>query len=177
MFSKACEYAIKATIYVASKSLENVRVKIGDIADNSGSPGAFTAKILGALTKHEIVNSIKGPYGGFEISVDKMKKTKISEIVYAIDGDTIYNGCALGLNKCNAADPCPMHDKFVTIRNELKQMLETTTVFELAHQLKSGKSTLIRETLNLNNQQHGKQRNLVAKLNNSNTTRRQRISD
>ncbi|HRH66655.1 MAG TPA: transcriptional regulator, partial [Bacteroidia bacterium] len=31
MFSKACEYGIKSIIYIASRSLQNERVKIGDI--------------------------------------------------------------------------------------------------------------------------------------------------
>lgn len=144
MFSKACEYGLKAMIYIATQSLENSRVKIGDVADNAGSPEAFTAKILGTLTKHHIVQSLKGPYGGFEIDVNRMKQIKISEIVYAIDGDNIYNGCALGLNECNALEPCPLHEHFVKIRDELKRMLETTTIYDLATQLKSGKTILVR---------------------------------
>lgn len=144
MFSKACEYGLKAMIYIATQSLENKRVKIGDVADNAGSPEAFTAKILGILTKHHIVQSLKGPYGGFEMDVNRMKQIKISEIVYAIDGDNIYSGCALGLNECDASAPCPLHEHFVKIRDELKRMLETTTIYDLATQLKSGKTILVR---------------------------------
>lgn len=144
MFSKACEYGIKSILYIATQSIDGKRVKIVDVANNSGSPEAFTAKILGKLTKAGVVNSYKGPYGGFEIDAHKMKTIKISEIVYAIDGDSIYNGCALGLSECDANDPCPMHEKFYRIRNELKIMLDTTTIYELASKLKSGKSTLIR---------------------------------
>lgn len=144
MFSKACEYGIKAIVYIATQSLDNNRVKIGDVAENTGTPEAFTAKILGTLTKHDIVHSTKGPYGGFEIDIQRMKQIKISEIVYAIDGDNVYNGCALGLSECNAAKPCPMHDKFIKIRSELKRMLETTTIYDLATKITSGKSILIR---------------------------------
>jgi len=144
MFSKSCTHGIKAILYIATQSMEGNRVKIGDVAENTGSPEAFTAKILGALAKHNIVTSVKGPYGGFEIEINRIKEIKISEIVFAIDGDSVYNGCALGLDECNALEPCPMHDKFVLVRNELKKMLKTTTVFELATQLKSGKSILLR---------------------------------
>ena len=49
MFSKTCEYGIKAVLYIASQSLENKRVKIGDIVQNIDSPEAFTSKILGVL--------------------------------------------------------------------------------------------------------------------------------
>ncbi len=144
MFSKACEYGIKAIVYIATQSLEGKRVKIGDIVGSSGSPEAFTGKVLGALTKHHIVNSHTGPYGGFDIDVQRLKEIKISDIVFAIDGDTIYNGCALGFSECGSDQPCPMHDKFVKVRGELKKMLETTSVYDLAMGLKTGKSTLMK---------------------------------
>ncbi|MCO5233359.1 MAG: Rrf2 family transcriptional regulator [Chitinophagales bacterium] len=144
MFSKSCEYAIRATIYIATQSLKSNRVKLGDVAQNAGSPEAFTAKLLGILTKSQIIQSTKGPYGGFEIPKDKMNEIKISQIVYAIDGDSVYNGCGLGLSECDASAPCPMHDKFIKIRVELKRMLETTTIYDLATKIKSGKSILIR---------------------------------
>ena len=73
-----------------------------------------------------------------------MKITKVSEIVFAIDGDSIYNGCGLGLSECSNVQPCPMHNKFVKIRGELKIMLETTTIYDLAIGLKSGESILMR---------------------------------
>ncbi len=144
MFSKACEYGIKAIIYIATQSMQEKRVKIGDIADNVGSPEAFTAKILGALVKHDIVQSLTGPYGGFQIDKGKIESIKLSEIVFAIDGDSIYNGCGLGLSECNEIHPCPVHDKFVKIRADLKSFLHTTTIHELAAGIKSGKTLLYR---------------------------------
>ena len=144
MFSKSCEYGIRALTYIATESLEGKRVKISDVAENADLPEAFTAKILGTLTKQNIVRSLKGPTGGFEIPLDKMKQIKISEIVFAIDGDSIYNGCALGLSECNPDAPCPMHDQFIKVRGELKTMLTTTTIFDLATKIKTGKSILVR---------------------------------
>ncbi len=143
MFSKACEYGIKAMIYIADQSLKGNRVKIGDIARHTDSPEAFTSKILSALTKHDILDSVKGPYGGFSINVQKMKTLEVSKIVAAIDGDSIYKGCALGLKECNNDKPCPLHDKFLKVRNDLKKVLESTTIYDLAIQLKHGNTTLI----------------------------------
>lgn len=144
MFSKSCEYGIRAVIYIASQSLEYRRVKIREVAQQTDSPEAFTAKIVGTLTKHHIVRSQKGPSGGLEIDIESMKNTNISEIVLAIDGDAVYKGCGLGMSQCNADNPCPMHEKFAIIRAELKQMLENTSIYELATNLKNGKSTLLR---------------------------------
>lgn len=144
MFSKACEHGIKAIIYIATQSLEGRRVKIGDVAAQAGSPEAFTGKVLGALTKHNIVNSHTGPYGGFDIDPTRMEQIRMSDIVFAIDGDAVYKGCALGLKECNSKKPCPMHDRFVKVRAELRTMLETTSIYDLAVGLKTGKTILTR---------------------------------
>lgn len=144
MFSKACEYAIRATIYIAVQSNQDKRVGIKDIAKEIDSPEAFTAKILQQLSKNNIVNSIKGPNGGFEIGKQEMHKIKLSKIVSAIDGDTIYKGCGLGFKQCSEKQPCPVHDKFKVVRNELRNMLETTTILELSLGLKSGLTFLHR---------------------------------
>lgn len=144
MFSKACEYGIRATLYIASKSLDGERVSLKDIALKIDSPEAFTAKILQEVSRNNIVRSVKGPSGGFEIAVDDMKKVMLSRIVDAIDGDAIYRGCGLGLKECDASHPCPVHDQFVAIRDELSRMLNTTSLYEVAAGLKEGVTFLKR---------------------------------
>lgn len=144
MFSKACEHGIKALIYIATQSIEGKRVKIGDVAEHAGSPEAFTAKVLGLLAKFDIVKSHKGPYGGFEIELNRMKEVKMIDIVSAIDGDTIFNGCALGLHECSDIYPCPMHDHFLEVKLKLKKMLSTSSIYDLAQALKSGKTVLMK---------------------------------
>jgi len=142
MFSKACEYGIKAAIFIATKSYEGKRVSPKEISAEFDSPQAFTAKILQALVKHNIINSVKGAYGGFEIDKTNIGNVKLSQIVNAIDGDSIYSGCGLGLEKCDENHPCPVHDKFKGVRDELKHMLEETNLEELALNIKSGASFL-----------------------------------
>ena len=142
MFSKACEYGIKASIFIAINSYEGKLVSPKEIAKEIDSPQAFTAKILQALVKHDIVNSVKGAYGGFEIDRNKIATVKLYQIVNAIDGDEIYNGCGLGLHKCDETHPCPVHDKFKAIREDLKYMLEETSLEELALNIKSGAAFL-----------------------------------
>lgn len=144
MFSKACEYGIKASVYIAVQSNEGNRVSLKDIAKEIDSPKAFTAKILQQLAKSNIIDSIKGPAGGFEIHKKKLDKIKLSHIVAAIDGESIYKGCGLGLKECSAKKPCPVHDKFKTIRSELKKMLEGTSLLDLALELKEGTTFLKR---------------------------------
>ncbi|MCR9264277.1 MAG: Rrf2 family transcriptional regulator [Flavobacteriaceae bacterium] len=144
MFSKACEYGIRAAVYITLQSLEGRRVSVTEIAEEIDSPVAFTAKILQQLTRNNIVHSVKGPTGGFEIDREDMDDVKLNMIVKAIDGDKIYVGCGLGLKECNANKPCPLHDKFVDIRTNLRTMLQSTSLYELATGLEVGLTYLKR---------------------------------
>lgn len=144
MFSKACEYGIRASTYIALQSLDGKRTGLRDIAKKIDSPEAFTAKILQQLSRNKIIDSVKGPSGGFQIEKEQIDKIKLSQIVYAIDGDSIYVGCGLGLKECNADKPCPVHDKFVAIRDGLKEMLENTSLYEMTAGLEVGLTYLKR---------------------------------
>ncbi|PWA07175.1 RrF2 family transcriptional regulator [Flavobacterium psychrotolerans] len=142
MFSKTCEYGIRATIFIASESFQNNRVGLKDIAKKIDSPEAFTAKILQILARNNIINSIKGVGGGFEIPKKNINQITLSQIVTALDGDTVFTGCGLGLHNCSEEHPCPVHEKFKSIRNELAFMLESTNLEELALGIKSGDTFL-----------------------------------
>jgi Rrf2 family iron-sulfur cluster assembly transcriptional regulator len=57
IFSKACEYGIRATIYVAQQtSINGKRCNLKDISKEIDSPEAFTAKILQKLVKQILLN-------------------------------------------------------------------------------------------------------------------------
>ncbi len=145
MFSKACEYGIKSAIFIAVKSQQSKRVGLNEISEGIDSPVAFTAKILQKLTKHKIIDSLKGPAGGFEIKTENIEKIKLSQIVTALEGDSVYTGCGLGLRNCNDKKPCPVHHKFRMIRDELKQMLESTSLLDLSKDINNGNTFLKRK--------------------------------
>lgn len=144
MFSKACEYGVRATIYIAMQSLQGIRVNLKDISNEIDSPVAFTAKILQQLAKNNIIKSVKGPTGGFQIDKKDIDSIKLIHIVSAIDGDKIFNGCGLGLKECNEEFPCPVHFQFKEIRDNLKKMSSETSIYELATGLEVGLTFLKR---------------------------------
>ena len=70
MFSKACEYGIRALTVIAMAGKENRKIGIKEVCKLSQTPASFTAKILQNLVKRGVINSQKGPAGGFYISRD-----------------------------------------------------------------------------------------------------------
>lgn len=127
MFSKTCEYAIRALIYIAQKSKDGSRVGVKDIASGIDSPEYFIAKILQKLSRRGFVQSAKGPTGGFYMD-DSNLKLSIADIVREIDGDNLFSGCGLGLKECSETHPCPIHEEFKHIRQAIKTMLEESNI-------------------------------------------------
>ena len=144
MFSKACEYGIKASIYIIDSSLKNQKVSMKDVAMAIDSPESYTSKILQQLSRNNIIQSEKGPTGGFSIDKDKIEKINLSTIVSAIDGDSIYNDCGLGFHHCDGGKPCVIHNQYKPIRVELKTMLENTLIVDLSEDIEKGLSFLKR---------------------------------
>ncbi|HAH55208.1 MAG TPA: transcriptional regulator, partial [Flavobacterium sp.] len=67
----------------------------------------------------------------------------LAQIVSAIDGETVFKSCGLGINHCSDERPCPLNKKFKSIRENLAKMLENTYLEELVFDINSGDSFLI----------------------------------
>lgn len=137
MFSKACEYGIRAFIFIVAKSQSGQKVGIREICKDIGVPEHFTAKILQNLSRMELIRSIKGPHGGFYVEEDAQPILLI-DVVKAIDGNKLFTGCGLGLKECSEKKPCPIHYEFKEIRDSLQEMLENTSIQDLTKDLEKG---------------------------------------
>ncbi len=142
MFSKSCEYAIKAVIHLCMETKGGGRLSIAEISEAIDSPEPFTAKILQTLARHGIISSAKGPGGGFFIE-SKAGSIKVIEIIDLIDGKHAFERCGLGLKECDANHPCPIHNEFASYSSRLKKLLETKTIQEFSKEIKEGRAFLM----------------------------------
>ncbi|AZA60247.1 RrF2 family transcriptional regulator [Chryseobacterium indoltheticum] len=140
-FSKTCEYAIRAVLYIASQSQEGKRVGIKEIAENINSPEYFLGKILQRLSRAGIILSVKGPNGGFYLDANGLNRP-IADIVITLEGDEIFTGCGMGLSYCSESNPCPLHNEFKKIRNQITYMLHKSTIGAFNKELLDGSLTL-----------------------------------
>ncbi|SKC08154.1 transcriptional regulator, BadM/Rrf2 family [Soonwooa buanensis] len=143
MFSKTCEYALRALIYITQQTKDGGRIGIKDIAAGIDSPEYFIAKILQDLSRKGFVQSAKGPTGGFYLDNISLNRS-LAEIVKEMDGDKIFSGCALGLKECSETHPCPVHNEFKHIRNNLQNMLNDMKIGDFVDQLDAQEAFLKR---------------------------------
>ena len=130
MFSKSCQYAIRAVTYLAEQQGSEKNMGVKEIADSLQVPQQFLAKILQQLAKHNLISSMKGPGGGFFLD-EANANASLLEIVETIDGKNTLNTCILGKPTCSNENPCPLHHHFYGCREGLRSTLSNCSIGSL----------------------------------------------
>lgn len=131
-------------IFIAQKSKSGSRVGIKEIAKAIDAPEYFIAKILQDLSRKRLVQSLKGPTGGFYVEA-AASECSLADIVKAIDGEKLFTGCGLGLKNCSESRPCPIHNVFKKVREDIYNMLEDARIGEFNKQLERNVTFLKRK--------------------------------
>lgn len=142
MLSITCKNAIKAVIYLCSKFDSNQNCGVKEIATFIGASEHSVGKLLQTLVKRNVIKSLKGPTGGFYISEDQ-KLQPIINIVDAIDGNSVFTECGLGLSRCSSSHPCPIHDDYKVVRDGIEKLFRLKKVSDLCEPVNHGLAYLI----------------------------------
>lgn len=132
IFSKRCELALQAVLYLSAGEPGKCFSAI-EISNELSIPKEFTSKILQTLTSFGIVSSKKGKSGGFCIGKDP-KEIRLIDIVEAIDTLNVFHNCVLGFPGCTVDEPCPVHNEWGKLREETVKMLSEKSLAELQEQ-------------------------------------------
>ena len=141
MLSLTCKIAIKAVIYLASKYESGEKSGIKEIAEYIDASEHTVGKLLQTLVKDEVINSTKGPNGGFYITA-KQKKQPIINIINAIDGKDVFKQCGLGLSKCSSTHPCPIHNDYKVVRDTIEILFRNKKIIDLCEPVNNGMTYL-----------------------------------
>jgi Rrf2 family transcriptional regulator, iron-sulfur cluster assembly transcription factor len=141
VLSKSCHYGLRAVIYVARHSRDS-NVPIHEITEQLNLSFHFVTKILQRLTQAGLLLSCQGPKGGVQLAKSS-QEISLRDIVEAIEGPEIFNGCLLGLNMCRDDQPCPTHDEWAPLRDKLTHLFEKTTLAKLTSKSKIRELRLI----------------------------------
>jgi Rrf2 family transcriptional regulator, iron-sulfur cluster assembly transcription factor len=133
LFSKSCEYAIRAAVLVASREAQENRtfIPVRELSEELKISFHFLTKTCQSLTEARVMQSFRGPSGGVGLA-RPAEHIRLIDIVAAIDGTDKLMGCVLGLSGCTENRPCPLHNQWGERREHIRQMLEQTTLADLA---------------------------------------------
>lgn len=130
LFSKSFGYAIRAILYLSAQERDRGPVQLDEIASGLKVPRYFLAKVMNRLVKEGIINSVKGHHGGFFIN-ESTRTVPLAELLVILGERYSMENCLLHLGKCNAENPCAIHDRVAPLRAEWHQLLKTMTIGDL----------------------------------------------
>ncbi|HEX6915383.1 MAG TPA: Rrf2 family transcriptional regulator [Chitinophagaceae bacterium] len=137
MLSYTCKTAVKAVIFLATKDEKGEKTGIKEIAEHIDASEHSLGKVLQTLVRQDVIMSMKGPSGGFFMS-KRQREQPLINIVFAIDGKNTFKGCGLGLSRCSATHPCPIHNEYKEAREIVERIFKTKTVADLCKPVNSG---------------------------------------
>lgn len=100
---------------------------IPEISRESRVPGPYVAKIFRDLVRQDILESRKGPHGGFRFKRDP-GTISLKQVVDAVDDGARMNACAMGLDECSVANACPLHNVWTDAKKKIMTLLEKETL-------------------------------------------------
>lgn len=134
MLSNSCRYGIRAVIYLAGRGEGRSITGIKQISEDLGLPTPFLAKILQQLAKHKILNSVKGPHGGFSLLKDAADIT-LYDLVRIIDGEEVFTNCLIHNGSCKMVNiekkKCPVHDDYSAVRRLLIDFFQDNNIADI----------------------------------------------
>ena len=127
MISATAEYALRAAVFLASRPSKPATVQ--SIARATKVPAGYLAKVMQDLTAAGLVNSQRGPGGGFSLARPAPELT-VLDIVNAVDPVQRIRKCPLG-NPAHATNLCPLHRRLDDAMKLVEEALGGSTVAEL----------------------------------------------
>ena len=143
MFSKTCQIAIRAMLYIANKGTAETRIDLRLLSKELEVPKPFLGQIMQKLSGKRLIESSRGPKGGFFLTKSQRQQSLL-DIIEATDGLHFFNECALGLKNCSDKKPCSIHNDVFPFRQHLKQKLEETTINEAVKTISTGADAILR---------------------------------
>jgi Rrf2 family iron-sulfur cluster assembly transcriptional regulator len=141
MISNTSKYAIRAMIYLELYATPNKKVGIKQIAGELDIPSPFLGKILQVLVRHKLLASNKGPNGGFYLERPAID-ISLMEIIQVMEGDNLFNNCAIRTAPCDPDHPCSIHNKLAPAREEVKRNFTNETIADLVAEFREGKERI-----------------------------------
>jgi Rrf2 family protein len=135
MLTRKGKYGLKATLTLAREHGHGPML-ISDLAEADAIPKKFLENILLTLKHRGLVQSRKGPHGGYQLgrSPDQIS---VGEVIRALDGPLALVSCVsqtayAPCEECVTEHDCAVRRIFQRVRDETARILDGTTLAEAA---------------------------------------------
>jgi len=130
VLSQTAIYSLKATLYLADRQ-DTGPTRVDEIATALDVPRNYLSKILHVMTRSGLLESMRGPNGGFTL-VRSPEGLMLADVVAPFHDIANESGCLLGRDECRDDDPCPAHHRWRSASAALKSFFRETSIADLA---------------------------------------------
>jgi len=131
-------YAVTAMLDLALH-YDKGPITLADISQRQGISLSYLEQLFSKLRKNELVDSTRGPGGGYRLSRDA-NEIAVAQVITAVDEKVESTRCG-GLSNCHDGNPCLTHELWTELSEQiygflmgisLGQLVEREAVQEVA---------------------------------------------
>lgn len=127
------EYGLRCLLQLARTAAEQPLVSAEEIAIREGLSVAYVEKILSQLRKAGLVKSVRGMYGGYQLS-RPADDIRVGDLVRGVDGDFFTDICqhfSGNQNACVHMGSCSVRPVWLMVARHVYRILDHLTLADL----------------------------------------------
>lgn len=128
LYSMGTGYALRA---LAALPEDGTYLLAKELAVRVELPGPYLAKVLQTLAHGGVLESMRGPHGGFRLArpANRITVGEVVAILNAMDDSAV---CVMGFANCvSQHKPCPLHAAWSDAKATLDQTMAEVTIGDL----------------------------------------------
>ncbi len=127
-------FAVTAMIDLAMRQHQGP-VTLAGISQRQKISLSYLEQLFGKLRRHELVDSTRGPGGGYTLS-RSAKEVTVADIIFAVDEPIDATQCGGKVN-CTDDGQCMTHELWSTLNKKIVEFLDSISLAEMVEQQRS----------------------------------------
>lgn len=118
-------FAVTAMIDLALQQ-DNGPVSLAGISQRQNISLSYLEQLFSKLRRHELVESVRGPGGGYHIA-RALKEVSVADIILAVDEPLDATHCG-GKENCTVEGQCMTHDLWSSLNSKMLEYLGSVSL-------------------------------------------------
>ena len=138
-------YAVMAMIDIATHS-DGEPVSLAEIAERQDISQEYLEQLFGKLRKAKLVESARGPGGGYRLARD-MSMIPVANIIAAVDEELQFTRCdGDAVEGCVKGERCNAHDLWSSLGRQMMAFLSSITLEDVVEKRNLALAATIKQT-------------------------------
>ena len=123
------DYGVRALVDLGQRH-GGKAVTTGEIAERQNIPEPFLNQVLSTLGKFGLINSRRGPQGGYILAIPP-EEISLGMVIRGLEGETALLECITEPDCCTFSSICAQREVWSTVEDVIQGVLKSTTIADL----------------------------------------------